>query len=821
MLLCVFVGTAWADGFVAGFKGDVPTEKVDITKGLETGYYLLKQVNDNGDCAGGQGVGWIKAASEVAGASATSKDTGTPGEDGALYIWYVEVVNAAERTIKISTANKVASWYLPENSTHQKNLTSYASATTLQYHYENQPQIGGCDGSHGHDIKAGAALISNFPVTSYIHFSGNNLGSWTSCGTNSTYMVEFYQIPETNLIYKVSKDALKAKIEELSMSVGRLSLQTADSEGAFYLSATQHGDATVDKMIDGKTDTYYGSTWGSEVGHRHYWQIDLVDATLPEFTFGYVTRANGSDTPTQIDIKGSKDGEAFVDIVSLTKDGDALPTEGGSSYKSATISNSEGYRYIRFEVPSTTNNYSAPGKIEQEVTIALAEFAMFRTEANYTDVDKHIKSEIAKAQAVVEKTDATQAEVDAALAALTGALESTIKYSFQYEGVEKYSQETKVGYGQAYPAYDIVFPYGISAEPQTGSVKIEECGKVITKTVEFKKTADTPFESYASVNDVQKWYYVQMHANSKVTAYIEDASDNKVDWNDHNVAKEDINSHLWGFVGDVFGMKMVNKGTSKAIASTGSGVATMSEVDAATKFVVTESDANGQWFCFKYPTNSNYLNAQGDQAKAEGAIQHWSDNDNGSSLKVTPYEEIDVVVGSEGYASLYLGSQVFIPESVEAYVVAEVASNSAKLQSVEGTLPANTGVILKGAGTHKFFTSADVAATIESNLLSGTVEAKEVAGPAYVLASINNVTGFYAAKLTDGKFVNNAGKAYLPKPEEASARFISFDFGTETAIDELKGENGNVKTVIYDLAGRRVQGAQKGLYIVNGAKVIK
>ena len=266
MLLCVFVGTAWADGFVAGFKGDVPTEKVDITKGLETGYYLLKQVNDNGDCAGGQGVGWIKAASEVAGASATSKDTGTPGEDGALYIWYVEVVNAAERTIKISTANKVASWYLPENSTHQKNLTSYASATTLQYHYENQPQIGGCDGSHGHDIKAGAALISNFPVTSYIHFSGNNLGSWTSCGTNSTYMVEFYQIPETNLIYKVSKDALKAKIEELSMSVGRLSLQTADSEGAFYLSATQHGDATVDKMIDGKTDTYYGSTWGSEVG---------------------------------------------------------------------------------------------------------------------------------------------------------------------------------------------------------------------------------------------------------------------------------------------------------------------------------------------------------------------------------------------------------------------------------------------------------------------------------------------------------------------------------------------------------------------------
>ena len=43
---------------------------------------------------------------------------------------------------------------------------------------------------------------------------------------------------------------------------------------------------------------------------------------------------------------------------------------------------------------------------------------------------------------------------------------------------------------------------------------------------------------------------------------------------------------------------------------------------------------------------------------------------------------------------------------------------------------------------------------------------------------------------------------------------------TETGIDELKGENGNVKSEIFDLSGRRVQKAQKGLYIVNGKKVI-
>ena len=43
----------------------------------------------------------------------------------------------------------------------------------------------------------------------------------------------------------------------------------------------------------------------------------------------------------------------------------------------------------------------------------------------------------------------------------------------------------------------------------------------------------------------------------------------------------------------------------------------------------------------------------------------------------------------------------------------------------------------------------------------------------------------------------------------------------ETGIDELKGENANVKTAVYDLSGRRVQKAQKGIYVVNGKKVLK
>ena len=43
----------------------------------------------------------------------------------------------------------------------------------------------------------------------------------------------------------------------------------------------------------------------------------------------------------------------------------------------------------------------------------------------------------------------------------------------------------------------------------------------------------------------------------------------------------------------------------------------------------------------------------------------------------------------------------------------------------------------------------------------------------------------------------------------------------ETGIDELKGENGKRNSAVYDLSGRRVQKAQKGIFIQNGKVMVK
>ena len=182
-----------------------------------------------------------------------------------------------------------------------------------------------------------------------------------------------------------------------------------------------------------------------------------------------------------------------------------------------------------------------------------------------------------------------------------------------------------------------------------------------------------------------------------------------------------------------------------------------------------------------------------------------------------------LTVGTSGYATLMLGYNATIPNDATCYAAA-VEGDKAKLTAIEGTLAANTPVLVQAAEGDYVFEPVDYASVVEGNELLGTLSAESITPESgttcYVLAKPDEQEiGFYRVILTDGSFLNNANKAYLPVTVAATARFISFDFGTETGIAGM--ENENVKTEMYDLSGRRVQGAQKGIFIVNGKKVIK
>ena len=204
--------------------------------------------------------------------------------------------------------------------------------------------------------------------------------------------------------------------------------------------------------------------------------------------------------------------------------------------------------------------------------------------------------------------------------------------------------------------------------------------------------------------------------------------------------------------------------------------------------------------------------------------------------------EYTLSISSAGYATMFLGYTVEIPNGVEIYIASSVEDDRLKMTRVTGVLPANTGVIVRAkAGSYTFVESDETPAEVEGNLLVGTTANEYITTQSgykyYVLAQKDGVVGMYRPKLTDGQFLNNANKAYLAldmgklgifddetNTEEEGGQLsnrLRFDFGGTTSIEKTT-DNGGQTTVVYDLHGRRITDTEglKGIYIVNGRKVV-
>ena len=202
----------------------------------------------------------------------------------------------------------------------------------------------------------------------------------------------------------------------------------------------------------------------------------------------------------------------------------------------------------------------------------------------------------------------------------------------------------------------------------------------------------------------------------------------------------------------------------------------------------------------------------------------------GGGATVYPYKivfyttDVQATITAAGYASFSNAGAVTIPTGVEAYYMSAAAGTNATLTKIEeGVIPANTGVILKGdAGTYSFAgttTTTTYDNKLVANLTTLGTYSYETAGY-YILAagpSFKESTGYTAG--TPSTFLA-AGKAFLPKANvDGGAHELSLDFGDVTAIKAVeakKVENG----VFYNLAGQKVAQPIKGLYIVNGKKVV-
>ena len=189
-------------------------------------------------------------------------------------------------------------------------------------------------------------------------------------------------------------------------------------------------------------------------------------------------------------------------------------------------------------------------------------------------------------------------------------------------------------------------------------------------------------------------------------------------------------------------------------------------------------------------------------------------------VNLTSVEDYVLNVTEAGWATMYLGYDVIIPEKVKAYYIAtvEINDNKVTLTQIEnGVIPANTGVIIEAeAGKYTFAVTDKVGEIV--NIMLGTTKSEYVDKDAYVLGVVDGEVGLYKAEMSGGVWLNNANKAYLPAPAGSNAASYSFRFGEgTTGVENVVVENC-VET-IYDLTGRRVEAiTAPGIYIVNGVK---
>jgi len=200
----------------------------------------------------------------------------------------------------------------------------------------------------------------------------------------------------------------------------------------------------------------------------------------------------------------------------------------------------------------------------------------------------------------------------------------------------------------------------------------------------------------------------------------------------------------------------------------------------------------------------------------------------------TSYDAVSVTIGSDEVATFSSAKDLdFTASGLSVYYASAVTTGSVTLTKVENNTTWNyQGYILKGAaGIYTIPVTASATWPgqdyLKARVGEGSVEASTDGTYHYIFAKKgDDAPAFY--KLTADHTLS-AHKAYLetsdditPSGDSGSARLVLRFEDDPTAISEVKSAAQPVKAdnVYYNLNGQRVEKPTKGIYILNGKKVL-
>lgn len=195
-----------------------------------------------------------------------------------------------------------------------------------------------------------------------------------------------------------------------------------------------------------------------------------------------------------------------------------------------------------------------------------------------------------------------------------------------------------------------------------------------------------------------------------------------------------------------------------------------------------------------------------------------------------------------GYGTYYSSKAYTMPEGVKGYIITGNEGTSLVMNEAYAAgdvVPAKTALVVEGAANKYYTLVAESTELTPANNNNNKLHGSDKAETTYVdgtdvkyyKLSYNNEgnnLGFYWGSENGAAFTNGAHKAYLALNSEtllSQSRGFSL---ADLAHGVTTGINTTVKSAtqsnfIYDLNGRRINslnGAAKGVYIMNGQKVL-
>ena len=251
-------------------------------------------------------------------------------------------------------------------------------------------------------------------------------------------------------------------------------------------------------------------------------------------------------------------------------------------------------------------------------------------------------------------------------------------------------------------------------------------------------------------------------------------------------------------------LEMTVSGSNQPMTSGGNGATLFFSASNSTSATGTgvASGAGGS----KVTIDCSSLNLNTGYITANGAVRIWD-------VKVT-YDPIRL--NSSGYAT-YAGLTPIDysdDSKFSAWAITEISGGAIKFSKITGSVPAGTGVLLMGTAGQAVEPVVAASGTAPTtNLLTGVTTATTVTADQYY-----GLSGDTFKKVNAGTVP--AGRALLPASKvTASARELTFVFDEATGIKQIETSKQNVEGY-FNLAGQRVAQPTKGLYIVNGRKVV-